>query len=74
MISNWLTLLDFGFPEHTINLIMSCTTSSSLTLKWNSEKLDPFAPTRGLRQGDPISPYLFVLCMEKLGLLIQEKV
>lgn len=69
-----LTLMDFGFPKNTINLIMSWTTSSTLTLKWNSEKLDPFAPNRGLRQGDPMSPYLFVLCMEKLGLLNQEKV
>lgn len=69
-----LTLDDFGFPNQTINLIMSCITSSSLTIKWNSEKLEPFSPNRGIRQGDPMSPYLFVLCMEKLVLLIQEKV
>lgn len=68
-----LTLTDFGFPISTIELIMSCITSSSLSLKWN-EILESFKPNRGLRQGDPMSPYLFVLCMEKLGLLIQEKV
>lgn len=69
-----LTLQEFGFPSHIINLIMSCTTSSTLSPKWNNEKLESFVQTRGLRQGDPLSPYLFVLCMEKLALMTQEKV
>lgn len=69
-----LTLTKFGFPPLIIGLIMSCITSSSLSLKWNGEKLDSFTPIRGLRQGDLLSPYLFVLCMEKLAILIQEKV
>jgi len=32
-----LTLSEFGFPHSIINLIMSCITSSSLSLKWNGE-------------------------------------
>lgn len=57
-----LTLTEFGFPDSShVNLIMSCVTSSILYLKWNGEKLDSFAPTRGLRQGDPMSPYIFLL-------------
>jgi len=31
-----------------------------------------FKPTRGIRQGDPLSLYLFVLCMERFGQLITE--
>lgn len=68
------TLKRFAFPENTIALIRWCVKSSSLAILWNGEKLEHFKPTRGLRQGDPLSLYLFVLCMEMLALNIQHKV
>lgn len=75
---NWdfieLTLNDFGFPQSTICLIMSCFRAISLSILWNGAKTETFHPYRGLRQGDHLSPYLFVLCMEKLALTIQHKV
>lgn len=67
-----LTLSEFGFPSYKKNLMMNCVISTSLALRWKNEVLHNFAPNRGLRQEDPLSPYLFVLCMEKLALLIQK--
>ncbi|KAG8368848.1 hypothetical protein BUALT_Bualt15G0089400 [Buddleja alternifolia] len=68
------TLQDFHFPEKLVNLIMSCVESAHLQILWNGEPLEPFAPRCGLHQGDPLSPYLFVLCMERLSYLIEEEV
>lgn len=53
---------------------MNCITSTSLAWRWNSEVQEGFKPSKGLRQGDHMSPYLFVLCTEKLALMIQELV
>ncbi|PNX83979.1 ribonuclease H, partial [Trifolium pratense] len=68
------TMAKFNFPPILISLIMFGITSSSNTILWNGSKTEPFTPTRGLRQGDPLSPYLFVLCMERLGAMINNQV
>ncbi|KAG8374643.1 hypothetical protein BUALT_Bualt10G0017400 [Buddleja alternifolia] len=64
----------FKFPSNIIRLIRSCVESSHLRILWNGETLDPIAPRCGLRQGDPLSPYLFVLFMEMLSYMIKESV
>ncbi|PNY05589.1 ribonuclease H [Trifolium pratense] len=67
-------LHDFGFPEITIRLIMHCVTSPTYSILWNGNQMPQFKPTHGLRQGDPLSPYLFIICMEKLSISINNAV
>ena len=56
-----------------VNLIMSYVMASNLSILWNGARLESFSPSVGLRKGDPISAYLFVLYidMEKLAGMIQ---
>ena len=68
------TLIYFKFPPDWISLIMSCISSSNLLILLNGDRLDPFHPSRGIRQGDHFSPNIFILCMEYLAWLIQEEV
>ncbi|KAK9991108.1 hypothetical protein SO802_026093 [Lithocarpus litseifolius] len=63
----------FRFPQNIIRVIMSCITSPKVSILYNGGTLESFAPSRGIRQGDPLFPYLFILCMEYLGHLIEQK-
>lgn len=68
------TLRAAGLSEGWIRRVMECVAGPSMCILWNGEKTETFKPSRGLRQGDPLSPYLFVLCMERLCHLIEEAV
>lgn len=53
---------------------MSCVNSTSFSILINGEHSNLFGASRGLRQGDSLSPYLFLLLVEGLGRLIKRNV
>ncbi|CAN6335307.1 unnamed protein product, partial [Urochloa humidicola] len=60
-----------GFSEGFVNLIMKCVESVKFSVRVNGHFSEMFSPNRGIRQGDPISPYLFLLCAEGLSSLLK---
>lgn len=67
------TLNLFKFSTQLISFIMSCVSTSSISILFSGGALEPFHLSRGIRQGGPLSPYLFILCMEVFGALISKK-
>lgn len=61
-------------PTKLINVIMKCQTMGRMDLTMNGSSAGKFMPSRGIKQGDPLSPYLFVICMELLSHIIQTEV
>lgn len=67
-------LRKFGFDEQWICWVMACVTTVSFATVINGEKGELFTPSRGIRQGCPLSPYLFILCAEGFHYLIQSAI
>ncbi|BBN70535.1 transposable element gene [Prunus dulcis] len=69
-----VVLREINLHESTIQLIMQCVSTVQFQILVNGEATPPFVPARGVRQRDPLSLYLFLLCLEKLSHLISEAV
>ena len=66
-------MLKLGFPSSWVTKIMNCVKSVAFVLLLNGCKQDEFRPTRGIQQGDPISPYLFFIVAEGLSCLLRAR-
>lgn len=61
-----------GFAGRWINLVMQYVSSVTYKLVHERREMGPFFPFRSMRQGDPISPYLFIICDEGFSSLLKK--
>ncbi|CAH9105008.1 unnamed protein product [Cuscuta europaea] len=65
-------LIKMGFHGCWVRMIMECVKTVKYYIQFDGDFLGPIIPGRGLRQGDPVSPYLFILIAEGLSALIRQ--
>lgn len=65
-----VVLRKMSFPDHFSGLILQCVSTTNFNLLLNGQRIGHFSPQRGLRQGDSLSPFLFILCSNVLSLML----
>lgn len=63
-----------GFPRAIVELIMLCVSTVSYSFLLNGAPVGSLTPNRGIRQGDPLSPYLFICCVEAFIQMVEAAV
>ena len=63
-----------GFNEKWRRWVMKCISSASYSILLNGNPVGKIIPNKGIRQGDPISPYLYLLCTEGISSIIQNSI
>lgn len=66
------TLLRIGLHRAFVDIIMTCTTSISYSFLMNGTQFGLLQPSWGIRQGDPLSPHLFICVVEAFLALIRQ--
>ena len=67
-------MLKLGFDDRWVHLAMETVHTAIYSLLINGEPKGYITPSRGIKQGDPLSPYLFLLCLDGLSSLIRKAV
>lgn len=67
-----MVLTKLGFSGHWVNFLIKCVSSVTYSIIVNGSPYGYIHHCRGLRQGDPILPYLFLLYAEGLFALIDQ--
>uniref|UniRef100_A0A803QEQ4 Reverse transcriptase domain-containing protein n=1 Tax=Cannabis sativa TaxID=3483 RepID=A0A803QEQ4_CANSA len=65
-------LCRLGFDQWWIHLLLQCVTSTRYMVTHNGRAMGSIIPTRGIRQGDPLSPYPFIICAKGLPALLKK--
>ena len=65
-------MLKLGLDHRWVNMAMETVTTTSYSILINGEPKGFITPTSGIKQGDPLSPYLYLLCTEWSSALLRK--